>query len=269
MKKVLVTGHEGFVGSNVCEALKDEYEIERLDIDDDFDEWCRKMKDAVRKVEGIVHIGAISENQSQRNDIYLWNTHATYKLAQEARHPSIKRFIYFSSYHVEASADDHQSRSHYTWSKALAETYLRDICPFATILRPGVMWGREQKKRRGAESVPYMLATHSIKYLFRNWNRNYVHIDDVIKAIQLCLTYLLPGTFHLFDPELWTNEMLAELVEWDAYEWKTPEEVLNNVSPHVVKLLSLPLPNWKPTIDMRQELPRLEKENARNHSLRG
>ncbi len=272
--KILVTGHKGYVGSNVYAKLGETHVMRGLEICDDFDAWMRQMREAVMWADAIVHIGAISENQSQRQDIALWNTHATYLLVREFAIHGMGRynmpFIYFSSYHVEASQDDKTSRTAYTWSKALAEEYIRDNYSFATILRPGVMWGREDKKRPQARSVPYMLATHTIKYLFRNWTRNYVHIDDVIRAIELCLTYRLPGTFRLFDPEPWTNEMLAELIEWDEYEWKNPEEVLSHVSPHIVKPLSLPLPNWKPTVDMRKEFPRLEREtNASNHSVCG
>ena len=264
--KILVTGHEGYVGSNVYAVLRQDHKVVGLEAHKRFEDWVDNMTRAVEGVDAVVHIGAISENQSKRDDIFLWNTHATYLIAKEVSRASGWRnplpFIYFSSYHVEASMDNLGARTPYIWSKAIAERYIRDIFPEATIFRPGVMWGKEQRKRPGTGSAPYMLASHTIKHLFRNWTRNYVHIDDVIKSIQLCLTYRLAGTFHLFDPEPWTNEMLVELIEWDGYEWKNPEEVLDHVSPHVVNLQSLPLPNWTPTVDMRTELPRLEKEFA-------
>ena len=33
-------------------------------------------------IDAVIHVGAIAENQSERDDIYLWNSYATFLLAQ-------------------------------------------------------------------------------------------------------------------------------------------------------------------------------------------
>ena len=142
-----------------------------------------------------------AESRCQRNDIYLWNSYATFLLAQRVRQKmhsmSPMPFIFFSSFSVGSTMDNWEARTPYAWSKAQAENFVRVYLPHATILRPGVMWGDEQHKRPAERSVPYRLASHDLRHLFRNGARHYVHVSDIAAAVKLCLENRPKGTFDL------------------------------------------------------------------------
>ena len=153
---------------------------------------------------------------------------------------------------------DLRQRSWYGWSKAFAEECLHEVIPNATILRPGVMWGDEKHKGDPTDrSVPYLLATHQLKYLYRNWGRDYVHISDVVRAVKEALRNTPQGTFNL-NSEYWSNEELAELTEWKGYEMiGDPAKKLgiqfNTPVPKSTADGQPSLPNWEPQACLKTE----------------
>ena len=265
--RILITGNEGFVGNHIQKALERDNEIVGLEAKPTFREWYNEMYEIMdTPIDAVIHIGAISENQSERTDIYLWNSYATFLLAQRVRQRmnslSSIPFIFFSSYLVESTMDDWETRSPYTWSKAQAETLVRECLPHATILRPGVMWGNEARKNPRYRSVPYRLAAHELEFLLRNWGRNYVHVDDVAEAVKGCLKYKHKGTYSMMGDHVWLNEDLAPFVEWKGYEWTdNPSDLnLSYVNSHVKTRVSPSVPGWEPQVVMKEALPALEKE---------
>ena len=265
MNRVLITGNEGFVGNHIQNALETEHEVVGLEAKPTFREWYNEMYDVMdTPIDAVIHVGAIAENQSDRDDIYLWNSYATFLLAQRVRQKmnsmSPIPFVFFSSYLVESTTQNWEARSPYTWSKAQAENFVRVYLPHAAILRPGTMWGNEERKRPEHRSVPCRLAAHQLEYLFRNWSRYYVHVEDVVSAVQVCLEDRHKGTYSVVDPRPWANTELAKMVKWSGYEWvDNPKSVGMR---HVLEAVPAPtsdrVPNWKPCKAMEIELPRLE-----------
>ena len=186
--RILIAGHEGFVGRNLKEALENNHKIFTLEKSESFDVWKDKVQAVVSEpVDVIVHSGAISSTQYQRPDIFLWNAQATkYLFEKSILKSNSPYFIFFSTFLVaEAEKDSHQV-SYYTWSKLLAEQYIknnewdaRNWC----ILRPCVMWG-DESGCIGDRSIPYLLASGELEYLYSDWGRDYVHITDVVEAVQ-------------------------------------------------------------------------------------
>ena len=261
--KILLTGNKGFVGSHIENALTaDGHEVVGLEVHPTFREWHTEMKSVVTEdIDAVIHAGAIPYNQSQDPKLFLWNAHATYLLAREfVQYPESTRmpFIFFSTFLVSSSQDDWESRTPYAWSKVCAEEYLRLFMPQATILRPGVQWGDEQRKRLTEASVPYQLATHQLEKLFRHWGRSYVHILDVCEAIKVCLLDKPAGVFELHT-EYRNNQELAKLVEWTGYEWvEHPEDLGYITTEHRETNIKPILPNWNPKVYLAEELPRME-----------
>ena len=268
--RVLLTGDQGFVGSEIRKELETTHKVVGLEATEQFRDWYKDMNAAMdTEVDAVVHVGAISNNQCQDPNIYLWNSYATFLLAQRARQKSVPRvsdmspmpFIFFSSFLVGSTMDDWSTRTPYTWSKVQAEDFVRVCLPHATILRPCVMWGDEAKKVSTNGTVPYRLASHDLECMFRNWTRKYVHVTDVVAAVKLCLETRPQGTFDLAPDRVWTNQQLAELVEWKDYQWiDNPQQVIKYASSHVNKDELPRPPGWTPKVLMEEELPRLERE---------
>ena len=265
--KILLTGDRGFVGSHLRQALTAEgHTVLGMEADCSFSEWLGRFSKSknwdyrLHKLDAVLHVGAISENQSENPEIYLWNSYGTFVLAKfiKDRYSDSIPFIFFSSYIVESTEHNWNIRSPYTWSKVQAEQYIHTLLPHATILRPGVMWGDETNKNPRYSTVPYKLATHTLEKLYRNWGRNYVHVSDVIKAVKNCLEYRHKGVWSMTGDVVWLNEDLAELVEWDGYEWMDSD--LKYQIPHLDKVRTPRIPGWTPQVRMKDELPRMEKQ---------
>ena len=262
--KVLLTGDKGFVGSHIRVGLENSHDVVGLDVAGSFTEWINDMNSVLgRDIEAVVHCGAISNNQCDDPDIYLWNAYGTYLLAKTVRTINANiPFIFFSSFVVSATESEPESRTPYGWTKAVAEDLVQEILPDATIIRPGVMWGKEVNKKAHVGSVPWRLASHNIEFLIRGWKRRYVHVDDVVEAIKNCLNNRPRGIFEISSDKFYTNEELAGFVQWEDYQWidKASEGGFKFVSHHdKIGGLNL-LPGWSPQVRLETELPRLEKE---------
>ena len=62
--KYLVTGHNGFIGSNLLTKLSDDVvKLERDFLDDE--DWKYKLNPLVKSVDIIFHIGAVSDTTLQ------------------------------------------------------------------------------------------------------------------------------------------------------------------------------------------------------------
>ena len=265
--KILLTGHKGFVGSHLRQALTaDGHSVIGMEADCSFDQWLGRFSKSktwdyrLHRLDAVLHVGAISENQSEDPEIYLWNSYGTFVLAKfiKERYSDRIPFIFFSSYIVEGTENDWKSRSPYAWSKVQAEQYVHTLLPHATILRPGVMWGDERNKNPRYSTVPYKLASHTLERMYRNWGRNYVHVSDVVQAIKNCLDYRHRGVYSMMGDVVWMNEQLAELVKWDGYEWADSELKYKNL--HLDKVKTPRIPGWTPQVQMKDELPRMEEE---------
>lgn len=98
--KVMITGHRGYVGTALVEAMKDDYEIvgyDLLDGDDilDYDNLKRKMEGC----EIVVHEAAIPAPVPGKtyDDYFRTNVEGTHNVARAAEQNGVKRLIYASS----------------------------------------------------------------------------------------------------------------------------------------------------------------------------
>lgn len=266
--RILLTGNAGFVGHHVYKALRDDYQIVSLEKQNSFSYWIEELKHKARyNYDVVLHIGAISNNQYTGNDIYLWNTVATKLLAEHAHTVTGAKpyFIYFSSTIVKATENDLANRTNYGWSKWMAEDYLRavylnnqstDYC----ILCPTVMWGDERWKP-GSKSIPYQLATHTLEYLLKDYSRDYIHVNDVVNAIEHCIVNKPTGKYDLRSGKTISNKEIAEYTSWKGYQMiDDPYQMgYNQITRHVT-LTDKRLPGWEPSTELSVALRELERQ---------
>ena len=272
--KILLTGDRGFVGRHISKAFRgDGHTVIGIEAEPQFDEWIGKFHRSkrydfvLRNIDAIVHAGAISSNQYTDPDIFIWNSYATLVLAKYARdrYGADIPFVFFSTFQADVVEKNPNSGSWYGWSKVFAEACLKEVLPNATILRPGVMWGDETHKGNPKDrSVPFQLATHQLKYLYKHWGRDYIHVSDVAEAVKIAIRDTPRGVFNL-SGEYWTNMDLAKLTDWNDYEVidnrATPmkKKFSASICPEDVEGLLL-MPNWRIQSDLQTEFRRIEDE---------
>lgn len=131
MKKILITGNSGYIGSHLCNLLKDEYELHGIDLVDpqvDVKHSCWDINlltstwYAGMEFDTVIHLAAlVNVNESVREPINYYNTNidGTFKVLQHIR---FKNFILASTGAAEGCY------SPYGVSKRVAEDHVRQYC---------------------------------------------------------------------------------------------------------------------------------------------
>lgn len=208
MKKILVTGATGYIGSHVCKVLKEHgHHITGWDINihgeynnvtpyvDDFKEW-----DITHYVRGsfdcVVHLAArntVSQSLIEPTDYYRINTMGTANLLDRVE---TNHFIFSSSSSVLSLA------SPYARSKMAAEDIIKEKSKNYTIFRFFNVSGNDGINhqlgppthliRVAAEAIlgKRKLVVHGNNYPTRDGTciRDYVHVLDVSNAINTAIT---------------------------------------------------------------------------------
>lgn len=131
MKKILITGNSGYIGSHLSKMLKGEYEIHGIDLVDpqvDVKHSCWDINLLTRtyyagmEFDAVIHLAAlVNVNESVHDPINYYNTNidGTFKVL---KHIKFKNFILASTGAAEGCY------SPYGVSKRVAEDYVRQYC---------------------------------------------------------------------------------------------------------------------------------------------
>lgn len=220
MKKVLVTGNLGYVGSVlVPELQKCRYEVIGFDIG--YFKNCliskiyknKKIKQIfkdIRKanlndfknIDYVVHLAALSNDplgELKKKNTYEINFNATVNLAKLAKKLGIKKFIYISTQSIYGVSDDHKEIREngrknpitaYAKSKYLAEKAIKKLKSkkfHILILRPSTVFGPSPRFRSDIivnNFIGSAIVEKKINILSDGtpW-RPVVHINDLCKII--------------------------------------------------------------------------------------
>jgi len=193
--KVLITGHTGFIGQAAMRSLTqaDVQIIQGFSLPEHDVRDYHNVHDAVCEgVDTIVHLAAEAEvpfSIEHPTRTFESNIVGLHNVLMAARHFDVKRVIFASSSVAE------RPRSPYAASKtagealckAFAESYGLDVCilRFTNVYGPG-SW---HKTTVVAEIIRRMLQNQTITiYGDGSALRDFVHIDDVARAIVLAVT---------------------------------------------------------------------------------
>lgn len=258
MKKVLLTGADGFIGQVLAR------ELQALNIDitllvrkpvfqstsgqivlDLTQEWainpCEGI-DTVFHLAGKAH--ALSEIAADDNQYYAVNTEGTRKLLAAAKQAGVRRFIFFSSVKAVADSSMMQDESNqglpntpYGLSKHAAEQLVLqgNYVPHPVVIRPCMVYGNSQKG-----NLPRM-----IKAIERGFfpplpevynRRSMVHVDDVVRAAILTVEQLQAcGQIYIVgDGQNYSSRQLYEAIcqatDKKIPHWTIPLSLLNRLA---------------------------------------
>ena len=219
MKRVLITGANSYVGTNIESWLKQTPEEFTVDTVDTFgDNWKKAdftQYDTVFHVAGIAHVNA---KKSMEPLYYKVNTDLTIEIGKWAKEHGVHQFVFMSSmivYHESRSLKgemltkdtEPKPNGFYGNSKLLAEKGLHELeCETfkVCILRPPMIYGPGCKGnflRLGwlATKTPFFPKWHN--------QRSMLYIDNLAEFVKQAILRDLSGTYF---PQ---NAELADTVE--------------------------------------------------------
>lgn len=272
--RILITGINGFVGSNLVKSLKTKDEIYGLDIIAPEKLGVRKTyswddlsNGSLPEVDAIIHLAGKAHdtrNQAMADVYFQVNTELTKKIYDYFLKSSAKKFIFFSS--VKAAADrvegdfvdenvEPKPVGPYGESKIAAERYIisrrqeyketgKQAEKQTYILRPCMIHGPGNK---GNLNLLYGVVKKGIPWplgAFEN-KRTFTSIDNLCYIINGLLTKNVEsGIYNINDDEaISTNELveiICEAMGKKAHIWRIPRGLMEEFA-KIGGLLHLPL----------------------------
>ena len=202
MKKVLITGNSGYIGSHLSKMLADSYEVFGLDINapqtDRLKDWynvdIRRLFTVDQEFDAVIHLAAlvnVGESEQQPISYYITNLNGTMNVINKIK---TKNFI-FASTGAAAGCE-----SAYGISKRAAEDVVREYCTihnpkdytifrfynvigsdgFAPTNPDGLMYNLMKSKEKGEFTI------FGNDYDTRDGTciRDYVHVNEICDALR-------------------------------------------------------------------------------------
>jgi ADP-L-glycero-D-manno-heptose 6-epimerase len=188
MKKVIVTGHKGFIGRSLLNELKrDNYDVYGLD-ESYFSEenWTKVLLMHLNKVnpDVVFHVGACSDTLEQNVDYMMTRNYESTKIIMDWCYENNCPMIYSSSAANYGINNEYPSNL-YGWSKYTAEIYV--ISHGGIALRYFNVYGPGEEQKGKMASVAYQMHLRYLDgkdiLLFpKKPQRDFVYVKDVVAA---------------------------------------------------------------------------------------
>jgi UDP-glucose 4-epimerase len=203
MKNIAVTGSSGFIGKHLVNTLKcNNVNVIELDIDKGFNLLKEENIQRIPKFDVIIHLAAksfVPLSIKNPGEFYYHNFNITLNVMELARKNNAK-VILFSSYLYGAPDylpidEKHPLNPHnpYGHSKLicekLCEGYKEDFNVPIIIFRPFNIYGPGQNKNFLIPSIIEQLKTGEIKLKDPRPKRDFIYVDDVVKAVLLAIAF--------------------------------------------------------------------------------
>jgi len=254
--KYLVTGHKGFVGSNLLKNLSGDVETIESDIVNE--DYCYDyLKNVVKSVDVIFHIGAISDTTLQDSTEMLRYNYAFSKELFDYAQKYGKKVIYSSSAACYGDGGG-MPLNIYGWSKLMAEQYGMAKCDDFVALRYFNVYGPGENHKGKMSSVALQSWNGEINKLFpKKPKRDFVYIDDVISA-NIHAINSPKGVYEVGSGEARSFEDVLELMEI-PYEYKGEYEIPKGYQFYTksseIKFMS----GWKPKYNLEKGIKKYKE----------
>jgi UDP-glucose 4-epimerase len=230
MKKILITGSQGFTGSRLAALLESTgLEVTGLDVAaseeknrravDFADNGFAGILHALPPVDAVVHLGArIGWYGGTRADLFRPNVLATAELASWARQNN-SYFIFASAALIGGETTPHitttrglNTENDYLYSKWLAEKNIEMSGVEHVILRISGIFGANGPGHLGVNNAitRALQGKPPVRYGDCKIKRNYVYVKDLCGAVKYCLDNRIQGTHLVGGPK---PVSIAEMLE--------------------------------------------------------
>lgn len=268
MKKILITGNSGYIGSHLSKMLDGQYEIVGLDIKDPqykvSRHFNRNIKDqfTLKKehFDAVIHLAAlvnVGESQKTPTDYYLTNMIGSLNLLTWV---DTDNFIFASTGAAE------KCESAYGTSKKAAEDCIKEMCNYKnlpyTIFRFYNVIGSDGFKPTNPDGLMYNLIqskdTGKFTIFGNNYDessdgtcvRDYVHVNEICDALRTAIEkpsnsieclghgvgYTVKEMVNLFEI---VNNLSIDITYGPRREGDIAVSVLENVSPYMKNLYNI------------------------------
>lgn len=224
MKKVLITGKDSYIGTNVKKWLeKDEnYQVEEVETQNDI--WKEKdfsSCDTVIHVAGIAHVSAAPKLE----DLYYHvNRDLAIEVAKKAKQENVKQFIFMSSmiiYGKDATLGNEkiidydtipQATDFYGKSKLEADEELQKLQDDnfkVVIIRTPMVYGPNCK---GNFPRLKKIAKHTFAFPNINNHRSMIYIDNLCEFFKQSIENNVSGIFYPQNKEYLSTTRIIEIM---------------------------------------------------------
>jgi len=268
MKKILITGNSGYIGSHLCKMLYDEYEIHGLDliepegpVHQQYLCDIRKPFELQEEFDAVIHLAAlvnVGESEQRPIDYYITNLTGTMNVINRI---DAKNFIFASTGAAEGCA------SAYGISKRAAEDVVREFCtthrpmPYTTFRFYNVM-GSDGFEPTNPDGLMFNLMKAPMTGSFtingkdykESWDgtciRDYIHVNEICTALKdaietpangvECLGHGVGYTVkEIVDMFQRVNNLDFEIKYGPRRKGDLPSSVLEDVSPYMKNLYTI------------------------------
>lgn len=268
MKKVLVTGNSGYIGSHLCKMLEEKYEVHGLDIQQPKHPVKKFIEQDINRLfimeeeyDAVIHLAAlvnVGESEKMPIPYYITNLNGTMNVINKVK---TKNFIFASTGAAQLC------ESAYGISKRAAEDVVRSYCTQHdpkdyTIFRfynvigtsgylptnpDGLMYGLMRAKETGK----FTIFGKDYDTLDGTCVRDYVHVDEICDALCTAIEkpsnqieclghgkgYSVKEIVHLFQE---VNQLKFDVEFGPRRKGDAAYSVLDSVSPYMKSMYTLP-----------------------------
>jgi UDP-glucose 4-epimerase len=274
MTKILVTGHEGVIASNLikkltnCEIIIDSINGKRINLQNNEE----VMK--IEPVDTVIHLGGKTEKGLEWKEYFENNIIGTLNILKYCIKKNIKKIIFVSSYvygnpKYSPIDEQHQISPHnlYTKSKFLAE----ELCKIYSekyklnviILRPFNIFARSMNKNYLISNLIESINTKkTVTITNRTSKRDFLYIDDFIELILKIKDYDFKyEIFNVGSGISYSFDEVIEIIEKNTskklnLEYKNDDEsYIQNITADNSKITKIL--DWKPELTFEEGLQKL------------
>lgn len=285
MKKILVTGGAGFIGSHLCERLAKNSDYDVYSLDNYFTGSKENHVPNVTYIEGqtkdiaslvtftpdmIYHLGEYSRVEQSFDDIqkvWQYNKDGIFAVLEFARKAGCK-ILYAGSSTKFGDGGLGRSASPYAWTKASNTELVMNYgtwfnVPYAITYFYNVYGDREIQTGKYATLIALFKEKMKNKEPLTivspgSQKRNFTHIDDIIDGLVLVGENGYGDEFGIGSPEAYTIKEIAQLFGGEIE--MLPERKGNRMSADVLIAKTEAL-GWKPKRTIKEYIDSLRENN--------